>query len=164
LWPRKSARGERMRCCWRKGSSRVFFKASMSQPSINLRGSREPSPNPSFLSEMGSVAPGKLSGDLRTSSMAVIKMRLTAFLQWWLPCTARMKSSTKMPTLANGFSNGLLEATCSGAGSPEKGCSPSSQEVGTRCVAGGLAGGEATWAGAKRCDVLADCGSPGQAP
>jgi len=47
-----------------------------------------------------------------------------------------MKSSTKMLALASGFGNGLLEATCSGAGSAEKGCSPSLQEVGARCVAG----------------------------
>jgi len=156
---RNSTRRERMRCCRRKGNSRVFFKALMSQPSVSLRGLRGASPNPSFLSEMGSVVPGKSSGDLRTSSIAFIKMRLTTFLRWGLPCMARMKSSTKMSALASGFGNGLLEATCSGAGSAEKGRSPSSQEVGARCVAGGLVGGKATLAGAERCDTLADCGS-----
>jgi len=147
LRPRNSARRERMHCCWHGGSSNVFFKASMSQPSINLQGLREQlpeRPDPSFLSEMGSVARGKLPGDLRTSSMAFIKIRLTTFLWWWLPCTARMKSSTKMSVLASGFGNGLLEATCSGAGSAEKGHSSSLQEVGSGCVAGSLAGGEAT--------------------
>jgi len=136
LWARNSARRERMHCCRHKGSSNdVFFKALMSQPNINLRGLREPSPNPSFLSEMGSVAPGKSSGDLRTLSMAFIRMSLTTFLRWWLPCTAsRMKSSKKMSALASGFGNGLLEATCSGARSAEKGRSSSSQEVGSCCV------------------------------
>jgi len=70
-----------------------------------------------------------------------------------------MKSSTKMSALASGFGNGLLEATCSGAGSAEKGRSSSSQEVGARCVAGGSVGGEATSAGAERCDVSTDWGS-----
>ena len=58
-----------------------------------------------------------------------------------------------MSTLASGLENFLLDATGSGAGSAEKGRSTPSQEVGSRCVAGGSAGGGATWSGAMRGEV-----------
>jgi len=37
-----------MRCCQRKGSSNVLFRALMSHPNINLRGFRALSPDPRF--------------------------------------------------------------------------------------------------------------------
>ena len=76
---RMDASSFKIRCCLLSGSSRVCFMASTSQPRMILAVVKEPSPRTSFLSEMGSVAPGRSAGDLSTSSMAFITILRTVF-------------------------------------------------------------------------------------